>query len=147
LWDTNTEETVESKPTFWRNMLPPSSGLKSMQQAKLYLLPASCFAYSLTLKMEAISLWNVCWLSTDCIASFPRIQNSSKVTTLYRRHLGHLLLIYVEVTLFWFPSCCSVRRRRRGEKNSQWGWLFNVTYYCVWLTSAILLPIYYTEWF
>jgi hypothetical protein len=47
----------ESQETFWRNIMPPSSGLKTKSSKKLALLAAcfvliSCLAYSLTVKIE-----------------------------------------------------------------------------------------------
>jgi hypothetical protein len=53
----NAVQSVESQPTFRRNILPPFSGSKN-KQAELCLPPAytlvSCSAYFSTMKMEAI---------------------------------------------------------------------------------------------
>jgi hypothetical protein len=45
----NTMQSVESEATFWRNMLPPSSGLKISQTRKQH----EADLCSSTLKMEA----------------------------------------------------------------------------------------------
>jgi hypothetical protein len=90
-WDTT---PCSSLKVIWRlrGTLPTSSG------SKLCLPPAfvlvSCSAYSLTLKMEAMFLQNIGWLSTDYTALYP------KDRTLHN-HWCENLKSYMVVWVYW----------------------------------------------
>jgi hypothetical protein len=75
---------------FWE--ITPCSPLKVNGRFGGTYRLVSCSAYSSTLKMEAMFLWNI-GLSTDYTASYPRRQNST--------------LILVQI--WWFWQSCAVR--------------------------------------